>query len=97
MLSELRGGNSPRAGRGGGRRRVFLEITLFHPQGPHCANRAGLTLLTPIHGTLDLVTAGMDSLQRIYRPGYRYGRVSVMLLAIGSERMSLVSFEWPLS
>ena len=33
------------------------------------------------------MTAGMGLLQRIYRPGYRYKRVGVMLLDLGSEQV----------
>jgi DNA polymerase V len=78
-----------------GRIQVFLETNPFQPQEPQYSNSAGLTLLTPSSFTPDLVTAGMGLLQRIYRPGYRYKRVGVMLLDLGSEKVIQASFDEP--
>jgi DNA polymerase V len=78
-----------------GRIQVFLETNPFQPQEPQYSNSAGLTLLTPSSFTPDLVTAGMGLLQRIYRPGYRYKRVGVMLLDLGSEQVIQASFDEP--
>jgi DNA polymerase V len=78
-----------------GRIQVFLETNPFQPQEPQYSNSAGLTLLTPSNFTPDLVTAGMGLLQRIYRAGYRYKRVGVMLLDLGSKQAIQASFDEP--
>jgi DNA polymerase V len=78
-----------------GRIQIFLETNPFQPQEPQYANSAGLTLLSPSNFTPDLVTAGMQLLKRIYRPGYRYKRVGVMLLDLGSSQVIQASFDEP--
>jgi DNA polymerase V len=61
---------------------VFLMTNPFHQKLPQYANTALRTFPVPTSYTPDLIRAAADGLAEIYRFGYEYKRVGVMLAEI---------------
>ena len=61
---------------------VFLMTNPFQPERPQYSNTALRTFPVPTAYTPDLIRAAIDGLKEIFRSGYRYKRVGVMLAEI---------------
>jgi DNA polymerase V len=61
---------------------VFLMTNPFQPERPQYANTALRTFPVPTSNTPQLIRAAKDGLTEIFRPGYYYKRVGVMLADI---------------
>lgn len=75
--------------------RVSLETNPFAPGEPQYHPSVGCDLSTPTNYTPELSTLATQLLQTIYRTGYRYKRVGVMLLEIVPEAGVQMSFDGP--
>lgn len=78
-----------------GRLQVFLETNPFQPSDPQLFPAGEVILLTPSNFTGALVTAAASVLRRIWRPGYRWKKVGVMLLEICAETCVQSAFDSP--
>ena len=58
---------------------VFLQTNYFRKGEPQYCPGAGIDLDQPVHGTAELMGIATSLLGRIYRSGYRYKKVGVML------------------
>lgn len=74
---------------------MFLETNPFQPTDPQFFPAGETILLTPSNFTGALVTAAQGVLRRIWRPGYRWKKVGVMLLEISSETCVQSAFDSP--
>ena len=61
---------------------IFLMTNPFQPERPQYANTAVRTFPVPTAYTPDLIRAATEGLTEIFRAGYRYKRVGVMLAEI---------------
>ena len=61
---------------------VFLMTNPFHPDEPQHASTAVRTLPVPTSHTPSLIRAAADGLAEVFRSGYHYKRVGVMLSEI---------------
>ncbi len=78
-----------------GRIQVWLETNPFQPHLPQYHKGGCALFLTATNYTPELVAAAMRILEGIYRPGYLYKRVGVMLLELGSEFAVQAAFDTP--
>lgn len=75
--------------------RVALETNPFARGGPQYNPSTGCDLPTSTNYTPELAAVAARLLKTIFRPGYRYKRVGVMLLEIVPEAAVQLSFEGP--
>ena len=75
--------------------RVSLETNPFARNEPQYNPSTGCDLPTPTNYTPELAALAARLLRSIFRPGYRYKRVGVMLLEIMPEAAVQLSFEGP--
>lgn len=78
-----------------GRMQVFLQTNPFQPHQPQLYPAGETILTTPTNFTPDLVSAAQEVLTRIYRPGYYWKKVGVMLLELGPETSVQAAFDSP--
>ena len=78
-----------------GRMQIFLQTNPFQPHLPQYFPADEVVLSMPTNFTPELVTAAMSVLERIWRPGYRWKRIGVMLLELGPEHAVQSSFDSP--
>lgn len=78
-----------------GRISVFLQTNPFQPQLPQLYPGGETVLATPSNFTPELVAAAQAVLTRIYRPGYLWKKVGVMLLDLGPEAEVQSAFDTP--
>jgi len=57
-----------------------------HGSGPHYSNAATVSLSSPIDCTPDFIRHGMAALDRVYRCGFRYRKIGVLLTGLQSAR-----------
>ena len=70
---------------------VYLTTNRFRDE-PQYANYASLKLATPSAYVPDFIKAGSDLMRSIYRPGYKFKKVGVMLSNIIAERQAPLDF-----
>jgi DNA polymerase V len=73
---------------------VFVQTNTFIAGEPQYSMAQSAALAPPTDRTPDLVRKGREVLRRIFRPGYRYKKVGVMLSGIeaaASAQLSLLS------
>jgi DNA polymerase V len=68
-----------------GRMQIFLQTNLFQPHQPQAFPAGEVVLPTPTNFTPELVTAAAGVLERIWKPGFSWKKVGVMLLELGPE------------
>lgn len=66
---------------------VFVQSNYFREDLPYYSNSASFFFPTPTFTTTELVSAAMDVLESIYRPGIHYKRAGVMVSDISSGRV----------
>lgn len=64
---------------------VSLRTSYFNPNDPQYRNTITIPLLQPSADTGELMAIAKDLLKKIYRSGYRYHKVSVLLFDLVSE------------
>jgi len=64
---------------------IFLQTNRFRKEDPQYHPSIGMTLPTPNASTSELIATARELLQSIYRPGYRYKKIGVMLAHLVSE------------
>lgn len=74
---------------------VFVSTNSFNRMDPQYSNGCGSTLLTPTDFTPELSTAAAALLHRIYRRGFRYKRVGVILSEFSLKTEVQTSFSGP--
>ena len=62
---------------------VFIT-TGRHGPGPHYSNAATVSLPAPSDCTPDFIRHGLAALERIYRRGFRYRKIGVLLTGLQS-------------
>lgn len=78
-----------------GRMQVFLQTNPFQPHLPQLYPAGEVVISTPTNFTPELVAAAQGILGQIYRPGYSWKKVGVMLLELGSEQAVQTAFNSP--
>jgi DNA polymerase V len=78
-----------------GRVAVFLQTNPFKPELPQLYPSGEAILSYPSNYTPELVHAAQEALERIYRPGYLWKKIGVMLLDIGSAGGVQMAFDSP--
>jgi len=73
---------------------VYLTTNRFRDE-PQYANYASSKLITPSAYTPDFIQAASTLLRSIYRPGYKYKKVGVMISDIIAEKMAPLDFFEP--
>jgi len=73
---------------------VYLTTNRFRDE-PQYANYASSKLVTPSAYTPDFIQAAGTLLRSIYRPGYKYKKVGVMISDIIAEKMAPLDFFEP--
>ena len=76
---------------------LFVTTGPFDEQGGYSNNQT-ITLHRPTSSTPELITAALQCLKSLYRPGYRYRKAGVMLAGItshGHRQQDLFSFFQP--
>ncbi|MBU0662960.1 MAG: Y-family DNA polymerase [Proteobacteria bacterium] len=63
---------------------IFITTGPFDEQASYSNNQT-ITLHQPTSSTTELITAALQSLKSLYRPGYRYRKAGVMLTGITSH------------
>ena len=64
---------------------IFLQTNRFRKDDPQYFPSTGITLPTPTASTSELMATARELLQSIYRLGYRYKKIGVMLAHLVSE------------
>ncbi len=64
---------------------VFLNTNLFRENQPRYANSQTVTLARATASTSELITRALALINELYRPGYVYQKVGVMLLDLSPE------------
>ena len=59
---------------------VFIRTSPFRPQAPQYSCSITVPLRLPTSDTLQIASAALAGLERIYRPSYDYAKAGVMLL-----------------
>ena len=67
---------------------VFIATSPFRQNDRQHAPSATLPLPRPSEDTLTIVSAAVQALRSIYRPGHRYAKAGVMLVDLQSARPS---------
>ena len=76
-----------------GRMQIFLQTNPFQPHLPQLYHGGEAVLSTPTNFTPQLVSAAMGVLERIWRPGFKWKKVGVMLLELGPENAVQSAFD----
>lgn len=66
---------------------VFIQANYFREDLPYYSNSASYYFSTPSFTTTEIVTAALDVLQTIFKPGIHYKRAGVMVSDISSGEM----------
>ncbi len=74
---------------------VFIETNPFAVNDRQYFNSSGRELATPTNYTPDLCSVAGELLERIYRPGFRYKKVGVLVTNIGPEMEVQSAFDTP--
>lgn len=61
---------------------VFVQTNPFKPNEPQYNQSVAMPFPAPTADTRIMTSAALEGLERIYRPGYRYKKVGVMLLGL---------------
>ena len=70
---------------------VFIQTNTFIEGEPQYCQTANMALVPPTSHTSEIVRRCREALERIFRPGFRYKKVGVMLSGIESERSAQLS------
>jgi DNA polymerase V len=76
-----------------GRMQIFLHTNPFQAHMPQYYPASETTLSTPTNYTSELLTAAMRVLEKIWRPGYKWKKIGVMLMEIGPESAVQSAFD----
>lgn len=72
---------------------IFLQTNPFQPHLPQYFPGGDATFSTPTNFSPEMVSAAMRVLERIWRPGYKWKRVGVLLLELGPENAVQSAFD----
>jgi len=72
---------------------IFLHTNPFQAHLPQYYPASETTLSTPTNYTPELLTAAMRVLEKIWRPGYKWKKIGVMLMEIGPESAVQSAFD----
>jgi DNA polymerase V len=70
---------------------VFIQTNTFNENQPQYCQAASMALVPPTSHASEIVRRGRETLARIFRPGFRYKKVGVMLSGIESEATAQLS------